>query len=63
MWFSQLTGIRPLKDFERIEQWKCRRQLYMLDVLANGGVNEDEREPLDFLQEDWIPPYLRRQAE
>jgi hypothetical protein len=63
MFFSPLTGVRPLKDFERIEQWKCRRQLYLLDALANGGVEENEHEPLDFLQDDWIPPFLRRQGE
>jgi hypothetical protein len=61
--FSPLTGIRPLKEYERVEQWRCRMRLYLLEALANGDVGNDDHEPLDFLQEDWIPPYLRRQAE
>jgi hypothetical protein len=63
MRFSPLTGVRPLKDYERMEQYRCRRQLYLLEKLSNGGVKEHYVESLDFLQDDWVPPYLRRQAE
>lgn len=60
--FSPFTGVRPLRNYERVEQFKCRMQLYKLDLLANGEVDE-QPESLAWLHDDYVPPYLRRQAE